>query len=126
MLLLGVAGVAALHPVDPVPRHVAASASARTGPRLVHLQLVAPAGDLVAPPERFVWAGADAARVHSLVFCDASYQEIARVDGIEGSSWRSTAAVAALLTSGHTFHWFAEGGEAGALGRSTFETFTIR
>lgn len=126
VLLLGVAGVAALHPVDPVPRHVAASASARTGPGLAQLQLVAPAGDLSAPPDRFVWRGDGAAAVRTLVLCDASYAEIARVDGIAGADWSLTPEVAALLADGGTFHWFVEAGAAASLARSRLESFTIR
>lgn len=125
MLLLGVAGVAALHPVDPVARHVAGSASARTVPVPLRLRLESPAGPLDEPPVTFHWSGARASAVHTLVFCDASYTEVARADGIVGASWQVTPAVAALFADGGTFHWFALGGDTRAPARSTFESFTI-
>jgi len=125
-LLLSVAGVAALHPVGSIPTHVAASSSARPGGGLLALRLESPAGELTAAPAAFRWRGEGAHAVDSLVLCDASYAEIARVDGIDRASWQVAGPVADLLAPGGTFHWFVESTAAGVTRRSTLETFAIR
>lgn len=85
-----------------------------------------PAGDVTAPPDHFQWSGEAAAGVDALVLCDASYAEIARVDGIDGSRCPATGQIAALLAGGGTFHWYVEAAAAPGTARSGFETFTIR
>lgn len=123
MLLLGVAGVAALHPVGPMAWHVAGSASARTVPGLLPLSQPAPVGAVTAPPTSFCWGTASSP--HTLVVCDASYAEIVRVDGIGGGTWQVTEPLAAQLAGGGTFHWYVLSGGAGAVSRSPLESFTI-
>lgn len=90
------------------------------------MQLVSPAGDVTAPVEHFVWRGEAATGTHSLVLCDASYAEIARVDGIGGDRCPVTPRLAELFAGAGTFHWYVEATAAHTTARSTFETFTIR
>ncbi len=60
------------------------------------------------------------------MFCDASYEPVGRVDGIAGSSYRPTAAIATVLQQAGTFHWFVETTADGHLVRSGLQTCQIR
>ncbi|MBX3464711.1 MAG: hypothetical protein KF830_16195 [Planctomycetes bacterium] len=125
-LLLGVAGWAALHPVGPVPRHVAACAAARPGAALPRLQTVAPAGLLTAPPAEFRWQHDGAVAPCTVVLCAADYVPLARGDATEVGTLAVPAAFAAHLAAAGTFHWYVESAAAGAVVRSGLESFTIR
>ena len=124
--LLGVAGMAALHPVGSVPSHVAASASARPGSRLQHLQAIAPRGDLAAAPPAFRFRRDRLAGPVAFVLQDAAYRELTRRDGMGGDELVADDELAGVLAAGGTFHWFVESRVAGALVRSRLETFAIR
>lgn len=128
VLLLALAGVAALHPVGSIPTHVAASASARPVPRLLSLRGESPDGDVDAAPTWFRWRseGLDAALPRTVVLCDASYTEIARAAGVAGDGWQASGRIGELLAGGGTFHWFVEATASGRLVRSPLQTFAIR
>lgn len=127
IVLIGVAGIAALHPVGPVPTHVAASASTRPGGDLHGLLALAPAGELAAEPVAFHWRaeGVRADEV-ALVLCDGSYAPRLRLDGVRGSSLPVSGRLAELLANGGTFHWYVEASSDGRVARSAFETFAVR
>ncbi|HEX5050155.1 MAG TPA: hypothetical protein VFZ65_00155 [Planctomycetota bacterium] len=57
---------------------------------------------------------------------DAAYHEIARVDGIAGTHWRTRGAVAQALGAGGVFHWFVADGSPGSARCSALETVEIR
>ena len=118
--------VVSLYPVDPIPRMVTPSSSAPATAVLLRLHAVSPAGVTEAPPARFEWLLEGRAQDVALVLCDASYREIARVDGIVGTVYRPTGAVATALAAGGTFHWFVEAGASAARVRSALETVEIR
>lgn len=112
VLCLGVACMFALDPVGPVPTNVAASSSARTGPRLASPAAIAASGAAGNSP-RLAWWPGDASPPFTVVLLDAAYGEILRRDGIEATSWEPEAAFRAALAQGGTFHWYVLGDDHG-------------
>lgn len=123
VVLILIAVVNALHPVHPIPPHVAGSASARTGVVPSPLRTLSPLGAVDGAPTRFEWTGAD--RV-SLVLCDAGYEPIARFDDLRGGSWDANRELRTLLAAARTFHWFVEVCADGRTVRSPFASCDIR
>ncbi|MBL9079743.1 MAG: hypothetical protein JNL08_19735 [Planctomycetes bacterium] len=126
MLLLVVAGMAAMHPVEPIPTHVAASASARPGFYLRSLHAVSPTGDLTDPPPAFRWRANGGPGAVAFVLCEADYTEIDRIAGIDGDVLVTPEALRDRLAARGTFHWFVEAEASGRTVRSRLASFTIR
>lgn len=123
--LLGVAMLAALDPVVPMPTHVAAS-SARSPSGLLALVAEFPQGSLTSSPPAFCWSGTAAHGATTLVVFGADYSELARFDGIVGSSWPLPQPVSMALREQGELHWRVECGESGGRLYSPLQTFSIR
>ncbi len=122
VLCLGVAFIFALDPVGPIPTHVAASSSARTGPRLASVVLAHRADE---PLARFRWQAGATQPPFAVVLFDVGYGEILRRDGIGDISWALDAEAAARLASGGTFHWQVVGDDRGRPAPSPLGSFEI-
>jgi hypothetical protein len=125
---LAVAGVFALDPIGPIPTHVAASPSARPGPRLQSTRgeapvLLAPGGTLDAVPVVFRWRADVASAPFTLVLLGEAYDEVLRREGLVGSEWTADDAARALFATGGTFHWAVLGQRGGEVVASALESF---
>jgi hypothetical protein len=125
VLLLGMACLYAIEPVGPVPTDVAASSSARTGPRLQLPTAKSPDGNAgsAAP---FAWTAGDASGPFTIVVLTAGYDELFARDGIAGSPWTPDAAAAAAVSTPGTYHWFVRGEAFGRTVTSPLASFEIR
>ncbi len=123
-LCIGLAVVYAIDPIGPIPSHVAASSSARTGPRLASLRTIAPAGAGTLPTA-FEWRAGEAAGPFTWILVDAGYDELQRRDGIEGARWQPDAQVQTVLQAGGTFHWYVIGDGMGKPVASALATLEI-
>lgn len=116
MLLVGIALVAALHPVAPLARQVAvAAAPARA--------LLPEWDGTIALP--FAWSTAPTGAV-TLVLLDAGYREVARRGGLGGTAWTADAALRQALADGGTYHWYALATDGGAPRKSRLQSFVWR
>ena len=92
----------------------------------MRLSTRSPSGVLGAPPGHFAWDSDGPAAPVALIVCDASYVEVARIEGLDGGSFTPTIALAARLSELGTFHWFVEGRGGGRTVRSPFASCEIR
>lgn len=77
-------------------------------------------------PAVFRWCAGDAEPPFTWVLLDASYGELQRQDGIDGTELVADPDLRECLESGATYHWFVVGQGAGGPSRSLLETFEIR
>lgn len=121
--MLGLAGVAVIEADLPLPREAAAS-SARWRRPLAALVAESPAGPVEGVPCGFRWSGGAPAPFR-LVVLDAAYAELCCLDGVS-SPCPAPPALAALLATGGTFHWYVETGALARPLRSALQTCEIR
>jgi len=122
--LLGVAVLAVIDANHPLPREAPAS-SARPAESLVWLAAESPDGPCEGVPREFRWSG-DVAPPYRLVVLDGGYAELVRIDDLGAPACPPSAALAALLATGGTFHWYVEGEREGHRTRSPLQTVEIR
>jgi hypothetical protein len=104
-LCIGVAGIAALEPVGPMPSHVAAFASARTGPELILPAPLVPV-DEGALPTRFRWRAGSCAGPFTVVLLDAACAELARASSGDATELVVEGTFAGCLQTPGTYHWY--------------------
>lgn len=122
MLLVGVAAVAALRPIAPVPRQVAGAVA--TAPAPCSGLAPEPWDDTAALP--FAWPAPVPAGAVSLVLLDAGYREVARREGLGGTAWTADAALRESLADGATYHWYVLATDGDAPQKSRLQSFAWR
>jgi hypothetical protein len=124
--LLIVVAVLAVNESDwPIPTHVQASSAERPA-GLSPLIAESPIGPVEGVPVVFLWAPADVPPPFRLVVLDASYDEIARIEDIGGTTLRPPVELAQRLASGGDFHWYVEATITPEPVRSLLKTVEIR
>lgn len=111
--------------IHPVPRHVAAPSSARTGAVPSSLVPLSPAGRVARAPERFEWRALPGTTT-AVVVLDASYSPLAEVRGVAAETLVISEALRGQLEAAGTFHWYVEARLGERLVRSPLETCEIR
>jgi hypothetical protein len=103
---LAIAVFAALHPVRPMARHVAASASAPPAPRL---QLFPPTvGEDPEAMLQFAWRAPGLAPPFEVVVLGPDHEERLRSGALASATWSATR-VQPQLATGDTCHWCVVG-----------------
>ncbi len=105
---IGVACIAAIRPVGPVPVDVGVSASGAPAPEPAGPALQIAALQFDEQRGCFCWQELPGGGPYAFVLLGADYREIARFDGIGAAAWRPSGAVADALERGVTYHAYVQ------------------
>ena len=119
---IGVAILAALMPMGPVPRHVQVSASSRPVPESLPSGNNLAAVAFVAAKREFCWQSANCDPPLSLVLLAADYRELGRVAGAGKTAWQLPDSLRDAVQSGETYHCYVLAKQSGKLTKSPLLT----
>lgn len=125
-LCIGIACVAALMPVGPLPSHVPVSAASGPVPEPVRRAVVLPAPEVDPEQGTFCWAAAAQRGRYELVLLGEDYRELARLDATDAAPFRAPEAFAQALDAGRRYHAYVRVGRDARALRSELVTFVWR
>jgi hypothetical protein len=103
---IGVACVAAIQPVGPMPVDVRVSAATAPAPEPAGRALQIQGLRFDESRGAFRWEHLQGAGPYTFVVLGADYREVARFDGIGAAEWQPSGTVASALQAGATYHAF--------------------